>query len=85
MDPLITAAQKYETQLTDMNWPATMTSDAHALVTQIGALVGVMQTVGTQNAVSINSWDSQFESAGQATNSATNILRHDLGLPPVAA
>jgi hypothetical protein len=83
LDPLITECKKYQTQLTNMNWPASMTADAHALITQIGALVGVMEAIGSQNAFSVNSWVSQFESAGQAAHSATNILRHDLGLAPV--
>lgn len=84
LDPLISAAQKYETQLTGIAWPPSIVGDAHALITQIGSLVGVMQSVSSQNAFSVNTWVSQFESAGQSAHSATNILRHDLGLPPVS-
>lgn len=84
LDPLISAAQKYEMQLTNIPWPPSIVGDAHALITQIGALVGVMESVSSQNAFSVNTWVSQFESAAQSAHSATNILRHDLGLPPVS-
>lgn len=82
LEPLISAAQKYQTQITDLPWSPPFVSDAHALVDAVGSLIGVMESVSSQNAFSIQSWVTQFESAAEAEHSAANILRHDLGLPP---
>jgi hypothetical protein len=80
--PLIAAAQTYETQVTDIAWPPFDTADAHALVTAIASYVGVLQQVGNQNGLSVQSWETQASSSLSAERAAANILRHDLGLPP---
>ncbi len=80
--PLITAAQRYETQVTDLPWPANMTSDAHTLVVTVGLFVVILQSVASQNVFSQAAWVSEFTSAEGGEHTAANTLRHDLGLPP---
>jgi hypothetical protein len=82
--PLIAAAQKFEAELTGMAWPAAIGGDAHNLITQVASEVGVLQGVAAQNILSVDTWISQLDAADAATNAATNVVRHDLGLPPLA-
>lgn len=80
LQPYIAAAQKYQHEVGAMHFPPKIASDAHALVTQVGALAAVMQGI-SQNNFTIGSWATQFESASTATKASAQKLRQHLGLP----
>jgi hypothetical protein len=82
--PLIAAIQTYQTQLTDLPWPSTMVSDAHAVIQDLGAVLGVLQATGQQNGLTGGAWSAQLEAATGSEKAAANTLRHDLGLPPLS-
>ncbi len=84
MSPLIPAAEQYQAQLAAIKWQPGLVSDAHVLIAQITVLDGVVKSVAQQTASSMKNWFSQYASAAEAVSSASNILRHDLGLPPLS-
>jgi hypothetical protein len=79
--PLVPIGNRYEHELTKINWPASAISDAHAYTESIAAEIGVLNTASAQTNLSISSWESQLSSASGTELAAANALRHDLGLP----
>jgi len=81
LSPFDSSLNAFEEALTSIPWPSSMTSDAHALETQVSAFMGVIQSVGDQNAMSAAAFGAQMQSEGDSMSTAANILRQDLGLP----
>lgn len=82
-EPLAAAVDKASTDLLHVDWPASIQPDVKAMVTAYGVLAGDLRSVGSQNILSIANWATQLgQDAGRA-RAAANIVRSDLGLPPV--
>jgi hypothetical protein len=80
--PLIAAFQKFDTTLTNAQWPAGATADVHTLIGDVGALVGDLQGLSTFNALNASSWEATLERDLASMSTAVALVRHDLGLPP---
>lgn len=81
--PLVPAIQMYSTTLTNIDWPPAAVADAHALVSAVANYLGILETVSVQTVSSLPTWVSQLSAALQQERAAANILRHDVGLPPL--
>ena len=82
--PIVTAGQKYLMQLRHLPWPANMISDAKALEAAVARYVELVQSARNANVSSQATWnDAALVLA--TVRQATNKLRHDFGLLPIAS
>jgi hypothetical protein len=81
--PLADAIDKASNDLLQVDWPASIQQDIKELVKAYGALSGDLRSVGNQTIFSIANWTTQFAQDGGRARAAANIVRADLGLPPV--
>ena len=80
--PIVSGGQEYLTQLQHLPWPPNMTSDAKAL--DLARYIELIQYARDAKVSSDATW-RHAESVLVTLRQATNRLRHDLGLPPIAA
>ena len=82
--PTIVALKQFTTTLTDTQWPSGAVADAHSLASEIGSIVGDLESLSSVNIFSTSNWVQQFTHDAQTSATDANLLRHDLGLPPAA-
>lgn len=73
------ALTKFDTGLLALPWPAQFLADAHALVTDDGAVEGNM--LSAANITDEAAWNSAGETEIDVARTAAAIIRADLGLP----
>ena len=79
--PYLQAVKVYNLQFHSVQWPASMQVDVAADEAQLTAFINYLQTVGTGNPTNMDTWLSQLETQGAATQASDNKVRKDLGLP----
>jgi hypothetical protein len=79
--PYSSALSRYQFELAAIHWPASLSVDSTALVSQVTALNALAQNVASVGPGQLGAWLTQFHSESQSTLTANATLRHDLGLP----
>lgn len=77
--PFADALQTWANKLVAYSWPPTATADVHALISDIAPLVGDLEQLSSEGALSVNV--SQMTADESRISTATVLVRHDLGLP----
>ena len=72
----------YLQEVKEIPWPGPLAADAHLVEQRTGALIRVLQSIGTQTISTVPSWLRRLEAANKVAGEATSKLRHALGLPP---
>lgn len=81
--PVVAAYNLADQQLTQVDWPANVKPDVTALVQADSALSGDLGALPQQTSISYPQWETQEQADANKEVSAANVVRHDLGLPPV--
>jgi hypothetical protein len=81
--PLIAAYEDADNALLRVDWPPSIAEDIKALVAANGALIGDLRAADSQDVLSRSSWLTQVSQDGGKSAAAANIVRADLGLPPM--
>jgi len=79
-DPAAAAIDAVCQALLRAQWPSNTTADIKALVTADEVIVGDLSGVSSQNAFSISTWGTQFDTDAGKSHAASSIVRADLGL-----
>ena len=83
--PLIDALQTVDQKLTDGTWPQVAQQDIHTLVSDVAPLVGDLQGLSTLNLLDVSTWESQLQRDASIEHTQADVVRHDLGLPPLSS
>jgi hypothetical protein len=81
--PVIAAYEEADNALLRVNWPPSIEADVKALVAANGTLIGDLRAADIQDVLSSSSWATQVSRDGGRSAAAANIVRADLGLPPM--
>ena len=81
LNPAVRALTTLSEKLTTYRWPRKSQRDVRSLVSDLGSLMDAMSTAGTVNALNASQWLTTLGSDERATATASNLVRHDLGLP----
>jgi hypothetical protein len=71
-------------ELLRAHWPASAEADVKAVVWDEGALIGDLSAVGRQNWFTAASWESHVSADAGKASAAADVVRADLGLPPLS-
>jgi hypothetical protein len=82
LEPYINGVKTYLQEVKEISWPRAVAPDAHVVEQRTGALIRVLESVGTQTISTIPSWLARLEAANKVAGEATSKLRNVLGLPP---
>jgi hypothetical protein len=82
LEPYIDGVKTYLRQVKEIPWPGAIAGHVHLVEQRTGALIGVLQSIGTQTISTVPSWLRRLEAANKLAGEATSQLRHALGLPP---
>jgi len=80
--PLISALQNLQNGLLHDQWPAAAGSDVKAVVQAIAPVIGDLEGLASVNLLNASSWQTTFQRDASSVETAANIVRSDLGLPP---
>lgn len=82
LEPYINGVKTYLQEVKEISWPAAIAPEAHVVEQRTGALIRVLESVGTQTISTVPSWLLRLEAASKVASEATSKLRHVLELPP---
>ena len=82
--PLIFALEIFKDKLESQKWPTSAHGDIAAMVTTLDQLVTDLRALSHDDLTKTSSWEGPLLHDDLATTAATNRVRRDFGLPPLA-
>lgn len=77
-DSLVNGLMETQRRCLATKWPAIVSGDVDEYVRAVGAMIGDLQSIRSQTAFSISSWDQKLHSDAQLVTTAGSLVRRDL-------
>lgn len=82
-NPLVQAISGVMTKLTDGRWQPSTAIDVHSLVSAFAAIQSDLQQISKLTIFDLNTWEAGVAKDLNVGQTDANLVRHDIGLPPV--
>ncbi|MGO8870585.1 MAG: DUF4190 domain-containing protein [Acidimicrobiales bacterium] len=82
--PFIAALQNFRKQLLSTAWPTSARRDVKALAADVTPVVADLRGLAKLHLSNASGWATQFQRGISVMKASDNVVRHDLGLPPVS-
>ncbi|MGH9105196.1 MAG: hypothetical protein ACRDZX_05050 [Acidimicrobiales bacterium] len=83
--PLVSAVVKFRNELEHQKWPSKSRHDVALLTKAFGKLLADLQALSHEDLSKAATWEPPLLRDDQVVTAGSNKVRHDLGLPPLAA
>jgi hypothetical protein len=78
--PYVTTLQRFQLELANIRWPASLAQDGAALLTQVSSFASFAQTITSTPSIGLGSWLQAFQAHAASVHFRENVIRRDLGL-----